>query len=64
MIVVVTVTKVKIAKVMFLVFCSDCNSSNGKVNKREPVYGKRVGTGLVMDNYVGCGSSCNNCNIG
>ena len=36
----VTVTKVKTAKVMFLVFCSDCNSSNGKVNKREPVYGK------------------------
>ena len=52
MIVVVTVTKVKTAKVMFLVFCSDCNSSNGKVNKRKPVYGKLVGTGLAMDNYA------------
>ena len=64
MIVVVAATKVKTVKVMFLVFCSDCNSSNGKVNKREPVYGKLVGTGLVMDNYAGCGSSCNSHNIG
>ena len=46
MIVVVTVTKGTEAKVMFLVFCSDCNSSNGKVNKRKPVYGKLVGTKL------------------
>ena len=64
MIVFVMVTKVKTAKVMFLVFCSDCNSSNGKVNKQEPVYEKLVGTGLVMDNYAGCGSSCNSYNIG
>ena len=64
MIVVVTVTKVKTAKVMFLVFCSDCNSSNGKVNKRESVYGKLLGTGLVMDNYARCGSLCNIHNIG
>ena len=64
MIVVVVATKVKTAKVMFLLFGSDCNSSNGKVNKREPVYGKHVGTGSVMDNYVGCGSSCNSHNIG
>ena len=64
MIVMVATTKVKTVKVMFLVFCSDCNSSNGKVNKREPVYGKLVGTGLVMDNYVGCDSSCNSYNIG
>ena len=64
MIVVVTVTKVTVAKVIFLVFCSDCNSSNGKVNKEEPVYGKLVGIGSVMDNYVGCGSSCNSHNIG
>ena len=64
MIIKVTVAKVKTAKVMFLVFCSDCNSSNRKVNKRESVYGKLVGTGLVMDNYVGCGSSCNSYNIG
>ena len=64
MIVVVTIAKVTVAKVMFLVFCSDCNNSNGKVNKRELVYGKLVGTGLVMDNYAGCGSSCNSNNIG
>ena len=64
MIVVVTVTKVKTTKVIFLVFCSDCNSNNGKVNKREPVYGKLVGTGLAMDNYAGCGSLCNSHNIG
>ena len=64
MIVVVTVTKVKTLKVMFLVFCSDCNSSNKKVNKHKPVYGKLVGTGLAMDNYAGCGSSCSSHNIG
>ena len=62
--IVVAVTKVKTAKVMFLVFCSDCNSNNGKVNKREPVCGKLIGTRLVMDNYVGCDSSCNSYNIG
>ena len=64
MIAVVMIGKVTVAKVMFLVFCSDCNSNNGKVEKREPVYGKLVGTGLAMDNYAGCGSSCNNYNIG
>ena len=55
MIVVVMVTKVKKAKVIFLVFCSDCNNSNGKVNKRKPIYGKLIGIGSVMDNYAGCG---------
>ena len=64
MIVVATVTKVTVAKVIFLVFCSDCNSNNGKVNKREPVYGKLVGTGSMMDKYAGCGSACNSHNIG
>ena len=59
MIVVVT-----IAKVIFLVFCSDCNNSNGKVNKRKPVYGKLVDIGSMMDNYAGCGSSCNSHNLG
>ena len=53
MIAVVAATKVKIANVMFLVFCSDCNSSSEKVNRRKPVYGKLVGTGSVMDNYAG-----------
>ena len=64
MIVVVTVTKVKTAKVMFLVFCSDCNSSNGKVNKQRTISGKLVGNGSVIENYAGCGSSCNSHNIG
>ena len=64
MIVVVAATKVNTVKVLFLVFCSDCKSSNGKVNKRKLVYGKLVGTGSVMDNYAGCDSSCNSYNIG
>ena len=64
MIVVVTEQKSKESKVIFLVLCSDCNNSNGKVNKRKLVYGKLVGTGSVMDNYAGCGSSCNSHNIG
>ena len=64
MIVVVTIAKVTVAKVIVLVLCSDCNSSNRKVNKRELVYGKLVGTGLAMDNYAGRGSSCNSHNIG
>ena len=64
MIVTVTVAKVKTSKVMFLVFCSDCNNINGEVNKRKPVYGKLVGIGSMMDNYAGCGSSCNSHNIG
>ena len=64
MIVVVTVTKVAVAKVIFLVFCSDCNSSNEKVNKRRTICEKLIGIGPVMDNFVRCGSSCNNYNIG
>ena len=59
MIVVVTV-----AKVIFLVFYSDDNNSNGKVNKRRTIYGKLVGIGSVIENYVGCGSSCNSHNLG
>ena len=64
MIVVVTVTEVMVAKVIFLVFYSDCNNSNGKVNKRRTIYEKLVGNGSMMDNSVGCGSSCNSHNIG
>ena len=64
MIVVVAATKVKTAKVMFLVFCSDCNSSSGKVNKQRTIYGKLVGNGSVMENYAGCGSSYNSHNLG
>ena len=55
---------VKIAKVMFLVFCSDDSNSNGKVNKRRTIYGKLVGNGSVMENYARCGSSCNSHNLG
>ena len=53
MIVVVTVAKVMIAKVMFFVFCSDDSNSNGKVNKRRTIYGELVGNGSVIENYAG-----------
>ena len=62
MIIKVTAAKVKIN--VFGFFCSSCNSSNGKVNKRRTLYEKLVGNGLVMDNYAGCDSSCNSYNIG
>ena len=64
MIVVVTVAEVMVAKVIFLGFCSDCNNSNRKVNKRRAIYGKLVGNGSVIENYAGCGSSCNSHNLG
>ena len=64
MIVVVTVIKVTVAKVIFLVFYSDCNSSNEKVNKRRTICEKLVGIGSVMENYAGCDYSCNSYNIG
>ena len=64
MIVIVTVVKVKMEKVIFLGFCSDCNNSNGEVNKRSTICQKLVGNGSVMDNNVGCDSSCNSYNIG
>ena len=44
--------------------CCDDNNSNGKVNKRRTIYGKLVGNGSVMENYAGCGSSCNSHNLG
>ena len=55
---------VKVTKVIFLVFCSDCNNSNGKVNKRRTIYGKLLGIGSVMENYAGCDRSCNSHNLG
>ena len=64
MIVVVTIAEVTVAKVIFLVFYSDDNNSNGKVNKRRTIYGKLVGNGSVMENYARCGSSCNSHNLG
>ena len=64
MIVVITVAKGNSSKVMFLVFCRDDSNSNGKVNKRRTIYGKLVGNGSVMENYAGCGSSCNSHNLG
>ena len=64
MIVVVAVTKIKTSKVMFLVFCSDCNNGNGKVNERRTIYGKLVGNESVIENYAICGSSCNSHNLG
>ena len=50
MIVVVMVVKVTVAKVIFLVFYSDDNNSNGKVNKQRTIYGNLVGNGSVMEN--------------
>ena len=64
MIVVVTIAKVTVAKVVFLVFCSYDNNSNKKVNKRRTIYGKLVGNGSVMENYAGCDRSCNSHNLG
>ena len=58
------IVMVTIAKVIFLVFCTNCNSSNGKVNKQSTICEKLVGIGSVMDSYVGCDSSCNSYNIG
>ena len=55
---------VTVAKVIFLVFCSDDNNSKGKVNKRRTICEKLVGIGSVMENYAGCGSSRNRHNIG
>ena len=56
----VTITVVKVT----VAVCSDCNSGNGKVNKRRTICEKLVGIGSVMENYAGCGSSCNSHNIG
>ena len=53
-----------VAKVIFLVFCSDDSNSNGNVSKRRTIYGKLVGNGSVIENYAGCGSSCNSHNLG
>ena len=64
MIVVVTAAKGNGRKSSIFGFCSDCNSSNGKVNKRRTIYGKLVGNGSVIENYAGCGSSCNSHNLG
>ena len=64
MIVMVIVVKGKDSKSNIFGFCSDCNNSNRKVNKQSTICEKLVGIGSVMDNYVGCGSSCNSHNIG
>ena len=64
MIVVVMVVKGNGSKSSIFGVCSDCNNSNGKVNKRRTICEKLVGVGSVMENYAGCGSSCNNHNIG
>ena len=64
MIVVVTVAKGNDNKSNVFGFYSDCNSSNGKVNKQRTIYGKLAGNGSVIENYDGCGSSYNSHNIG
>ena len=64
MIVVVAEAKSNSSKSNILEFYSDGNCSNGKVNKQRTIYGKLIGNGSVMDNYVGCDSSCISYNIG
>ena len=64
MIVVVMVAKGNYSESNVLVFFSDCNNSNGKVNKRRTIYGKLVGNGSVIENYAGCDRSCNSHNLG
>ena len=57
----VTVT---IAKVIFLGFVVIVTVATEKVNKRRTICEKLGGIGSVMENYAGCGSSCNSHNIG
>ena len=64
MIVVVMVVKGNGSKSNIFGFCSDCNSSSGKVKERRTIYENLVGIGSVIENYAGCGSSCNSHNIG
>ena len=64
MIVVVTVAKGNGRESNIFGFCSDCNSSNGKVNKWRTICEKLVGFASVMENYVVCGSACNSHNLG
>ena len=59
MIVVVTIAKGNGSESNIFGFCSDCNSGNGKVTEQRSICEKLVGNGSVMDNYVGCDSSCN-----
>ena len=53
-----------VAKVIFLGSVVIVTVATEKVNKRRTIYEKLIGIGSVMDNYVGCGSSCNSYNIG
>ena len=64
MIVVVMVAKGNSSKSNIFGFCSDCISSNGKVNNQRTICEKLVGIGSVMENYAGCDYSCNSYNIG
>ena len=68
MIVLTIVIATTVIVTVIAVVCSKCNSddsnSNGEVNKRRTMYGKLVGNGSVMENYAGCGSSCNSHNLG
>ena len=62
MIIMVTVATVKIN--VFGFFVVVVTVATGKVNKLRTICEKLVGNGSVMDNYVGCDSSCNSYNIG
>ena len=64
MIVLIVVTAATVTVTVIAVFCSKCNSDNSNSNLARSIYDKFVGNGSVMDNYVGCDSSCNSYNIG
>ena len=53
-----------VAKVIFLGFVVIVTVATVKVNKRRTICEKLVGIGSVMENYAGCGSSCNSHNLG
>ena len=54
--VMVTVAKVTVVVIVIV--------ATKKINKQSTICEKLVGIGSVMDNYVGCDSSCNSYNIG
>ena len=58
------IVMVTVEKVIFWGFVVVVTVATEKVNKQRTICEKLVGIGSVMDNYVGCDSSCNSHNIG
>ena len=55
---------VMVAKVTVAVFVAIVTVTTEKVTKQRSICDKLVRNGLMMDNYIGCDSSCNSYNIG